>query len=190
LGDRDSSSAGAALHPRLRLFLALRLPEEALDEIEAWQAAELHGELRVVPREHLHVTLAFLGHRPAEELPAIAAALQAAARLEGDFRLRPSRYRETRSVAMVVLDDVGGAATALAGDLQERLEALGIYRREGRPWLPHITVARFRERPRLRPAAPRLRTDVLIPSDAAAYLSQLGPGGARYEVVTTVALGG
>jgi 2'-5' RNA ligase len=91
---------------------------------------------------------------------------------------------------MVVLDDVGGAATALAVDLQERLEELGVYRREGRPWLPHITVARFRERPRLKPVALRLRTDVLIPSDAAAYLSQLGPGGARYEVVTTVALGG
>jgi 2'-5' RNA ligase len=142
------------------------------------------------PAEHLHITLAFLGHRPAAELSAIADALQGAARRDGDYRLRPGRYRETRSVAMVVLDDVGGAATALAVDLQERLEELGVYRREGRPWLPHITVARFRERPRLKPVALRLRTDVLIPSDAAAYLSQLGPGGARYEVVTTVALGG
>jgi 2'-5' RNA ligase len=91
---------------------------------------------------------------------------------------------------MVVLDDVGGAATALAADLQERLEALGVYRRENRPWLPHVTVARFRERPRLRPEPPRLRTDVLIPSDAAAYLSRLEPGGAQYDVVTTAALGG
>ena len=154
------------------------------------RGAELRGDLRVVPRDHLHITLAFLGHRPAGELPAIAKALEAAAGLDGDYRLQPSGYRETRSVGMVVLDDVGGAATALAGDLHERLEALGVYRREGRPWLPHITVARFRERPRLRPAALTLRTDVLIPSDAAAYLSQLGPGGARYEVVTTVALGG
>ncbi len=130
---------------------------------ESWQAAELEGrlrgELRIVPREHLHVTLAFLGHRPAAELPAIVDALRGAARLDGDYRLRPARYRETRSVAMVVLDDVGGGATALAADLQERLEALGVYRREGRPWLPHVTVARFRERPRLRPAPPRLRTE-------------------------------
>ena len=175
---------------RLRLFLALRFPDAVLDEIEAWQAAELRGELRIVPREHLHITLAFLGHRPADELPAIVDALRVAAGLDGDYRLRPDRYRETRSVAMVVLDDVGGAATALAGDLQERLDVLGVYRRENRPWLPHVTVARFRERPRLRPQPLRLRTDVLIPSDAAAYLSQLGPGGARYEVVTTAALGG
>jgi RNA 2',3'-cyclic 3'-phosphodiesterase len=175
---------------RLRLFLALRLPEDALNELVAWRAAELHGPLRIVPRDHLHITLAFLGHRPAGELPSIVDALRAAAALDGDYRLRPARYRETRSVGMVVLDDVGGAATALAGDLQERLEILGVYRRENRPWLPHVTVARFRERPRLVPEPLRLRTDVLIPSDAAAYLSQLGPGGARYEVVTTAALGG
>src|SRR3954451_2009739 len=100
---------------RLRLFLALRLPGDVLDEIESWQAAELEGrlrgELRIVPREHLHVTLAFLGHRPAAELPAIVDALRSAVRLEGDYRLRPAHYRETRSVAMVVLDDLGGAAT-------------------------------------------------------------------------------
>ena len=41
------------------------------------------------------------------------------------------------------------------GDLQERLERLGVYRREGRPWLPHLTVARWRERPRLRPSRRR-----------------------------------
>ena len=66
---------------------------------------------------------------------------------------RPVRYRETRSVGMLVLEDVGGAATALAADLGERLERLGVYRRENRPWLPHITVLRFRERPRLAPPA-------------------------------------
>jgi RNA 2',3'-cyclic 3'-phosphodiesterase len=188
---RDSVAGGE----RLRLFLALRLPGASLDELESWQAAHLRdegrGALRVVPREHLHITLAFLGHRPADELPAIAEALRAAAGgLDGDYRLRPARYRETRSVAMVVLDDVGGAATLLAADLQSRLEALGVYRREDRPWLPHVTVARFRERPRLRLEPPRLRTDVLIPSDAAAYLSRPGAGGARYEVLTTAALGG
>ena len=31
--------------------------------------------------------------------------------------------------------------------LHERLEALGVYEREKRPWLPHLTVLRFREPP-------------------------------------------
>ena len=172
---------------RLRLFLALRVPVDVLDEIERWQGAQLPN-VRVVPRDHLHVTLAFLGHRPAGELEAIVGALREAAAGAGEIRLAPLRYRETRSVGMLVLEDEGGCAAVLANDVQERLERLGVYRREGRPWLPHLTVARWRERPRLRPELPLLGT--FVPSDAAAYLSRLRPSGARYEVLESVALGG
>jgi 2'-5' RNA ligase len=183
-----TSAGSVARDERLRLFLALRLPEDALDEIVAWQAESLHGDLRVVPRENLHVTLAFLGHRPAEELPAIADALRSAAAAARPIELSLERYRETRSVGMLVYADVHGTATALADDLQARLEALGVYRREGRPWLPHVTVARFKRRPGLRP---RLRTGVPIPpSDAAAYLSRPGRAGAEYVVLESMPLGG
>jgi 2'-5' RNA ligase len=168
---------------RLRLFLALRPPGAALDTLAGWQQEHLSG-VRIVPREHLHVTLAFLGHRPAEEVPAILDALRAAAAgVVEPLRLTPVRYRETRSVGMLVLDDEGGRAAALAGDLQERLEALGVYRREARTWLPHLTVARFREPKGLRPPPPNRGTYVLIPSDASAYLSRLRPSGAEYEIL-------
>jgi 2'-5' RNA ligase len=172
---------------RLRLFLALQLPDPVLDAVETWQEERLHG-VRAVPREHLHVTLAFLGHRPAGELDAVLAALrEAAAGSAPGIELAPLRYRETRSVGMVVLADEGGRSTALANDLQLRLERLGVYRREGRPWLPHLTVARFREPAGLRLEPPE--TGTFVPSGAAAYLSRLQPSGARYEVVETVALG-
>jgi 2'-5' RNA ligase len=183
-----TSAASVGGDERLRLFLGLRLPDVVLDEIESWQHASLR-EVRIVPRGHLHVTLAFLGHRPRGELAAVAGELRAAAAdAQDDLRLAPARYRETRSVAMLVLDDVGGGATALAEDLHGRLERLGVYRREDRPWLPHVTVARFRERPRLRLEPPAMGT--FVPSDAAAYLSRLRPGGAQYEVLESVALGG
>jgi 2'-5' RNA ligase len=174
---------------RLRLFLGLRLPEPALDAVEAWQQEHLAGlrGVRPVPRGNLHVTLAFLGLRPAGDLVGIVAALRAAAaEAADDLRLAPARYRETRSVGMLILDDVDGAATALADDVQGRLEALGVYRREARPWLPHVSVARFDVRPRLRLEPPAVGT--LVPSDAAAYLSRLRPGGAQYEVLESVAL--
>src|SRR3954451_23604691 len=139
---------------RLRLFLALRLPDEALDEIVAWQAASLHGELRVVPRENLHLTLAFLGHRPAGELPGIAGALRsAAAAAAGPIELRLEGYRETRSVGMLVYEDIHRTGSALADDLHERLEELGVYRRGGRPRLPHAPGAPVRGR-----AGPGCRT--------------------------------
>ena len=172
---------------RLRLFLALRIPDDVLEEIEGWQRAQL-AAVRTVPREHLHITLAFLGRRPAGDVEAIVGALRAAAGGAGEISLTPVRYRETRSVGMLVLADDGGRAALLAGDIQERLERLGVYRREGRPWLPHLTVARWRERPRLQLEPPSVRT--FVPSDAAAYLSRLHPGGARYEVLESVALGG
>ena len=173
---------------RLRLFLALRLPDEVLDAVARWQAEHVRG-VRAVPRDHLHVTLAFLGSRPAGELDGILEALREAAALAApDLRLAPSRYRETRSVAMLVLDDEDGRAGAFAADLQERLERLGVYRREARPWLAHLTVARFRERPGLRLEPPGMGT--FVPSDAAAYLSRLRPNGAQYEVLESVALGG
>ena len=182
-----SPAASVSGDERLRLFLALRVPDDIVQEIERWQRKHLLG-VRLVPREHLHVTLAFLGHRPAGELAAIVGALRDAAAGAGEIRLMPVRYRETRGVGMLVLEDESGRAAALAGDVQERLERLGTYRREGRPWLPHITVARWRERPRLRPESPPRRT--FVPSDAAAYLSRLHPEGARYEVLESVALGG
>ena len=89
---------------------------------------------------------------------------------------------------MLTFEDEGGAATALAERLQEALEQLGVYRREARPWLPHVTVLRFRERPRLRPELPELGD--VVPSGAAVFMSRLRPGGAEYESVETVALGG
>ena len=172
---------------RLRLFCALCLPEETVGSLVRWQERELRGGRLVVPA-NLHLTLAFLGSRPSVEVPAIADVLREAAAGAGGLQLRVGGYRETRSVGMLTFEDEGGAATAVAERLQEGLEELGVYRREGRPWLPHVTVLRFRERPRLRPELPELGE--VSPSDAAVFISRLRRGGAEYESVETVALGG
>jgi 2'-5' RNA ligase len=135
-----------------------------------------------------HLTLAFLGHRPRAEVEGTARALRDAVLAGRTPVLTPARYRETRSVGMLVLHDEGGHATALAVDLQRRLKALGVYEPERRPWLPHVTVLRFREPPRLRPALPDLGE--FSPSEAAVYHSVLRPGGAQYEILESFALGG
>jgi 2'-5' RNA ligase len=174
---------------RIRLFCGLQLSDETVACLGAWQAEHLAGGGgRVVPAENLHVTLAFLGHRPAAEAAAIAQELREASAGAGEIRLRPVRYRETRSVGMVVLEDEGGAATALAEDVQERLERLGVYRREQRRWLPHVTVQRFRERAGLSPEPPNRCSIHVVRS--ALYRSTPGPQGARYDAVETAALGG
>src|SRR5438552_9903727 len=182
--------ASVEVDERLRLFLALLLPAATLDAIVSW-----HGEalavvrvVRVVARENLHISLAFLDHRPSAELEPIAGALREAAAGAEPARLSLRGYRETRSVGMLTFDDEDGRAAALAADLHARLEALGVYEPERRRWLPHVTVSRFRERPRLQPALPEL--EPFVPSDAAAYLSRLRPGGAQYEVLESMRVGG
>ena len=174
---------------RLRLFCALRLPAATVEELSRWQAEAFSGAggLRVLGCEQLHVTLAFLGSRPAGELDAIAAELRAAALGAEAATLTVKGYRETRSVGMLVLEDEDGRAASLAVDLHERLERLGVYERERRAWLPHLTVIRFRERPRLRPSLPELGP--FSPSDAAVYMSTLRPSGAQYSVLESVGVG-
>lgn len=174
---------------RLRLFCGLRLPDETVEELSRWQAQAFGeaGGVRVLGREQLHVTLAFLGSRPAGELEAIATELRAAALAAEPATLTVKGYRETRSVGMLVLDDEGGRATSLAVELHERLERLGVYERERREWLPHLTVIRFRERPRLKPSLPELGP--FVTSEAAVYMSVLRPSGAQYSVLESVGVG-
>ena len=172
---------------RLRLFCALRLPDEIGGAVVGWQRAHLRDG-RIVPPEHLHLTLAFLGSRPLGDVASIARELRAAAASAGRICFEPVRYRETRSVGMLVLDDEDGASGALARDLHERLRRLGVYEPEKRPWLPHITVLRFKRAPRLAPPLPDLGR--FSPSDAALYHSVLRSTGAQYEALETAALGG
>ena len=144
--------------------------------------------VRVVPVENLHVTIAFLGSRPADEVEAVAGALRESVQGVARPVLTPIRYRETRSVGMLVLDDEERRATRIAEDAHGRLDRLGVYEPESRRWLPHVTVVRFRERPRLEPSIPDLGPVTM--SDAAVYMSRLRPDGAQYEVLESVPLGG
>ena len=88
---------------------------------------------------------------------------------------------------MLVLADLGGEATGLAGRLHARLEALGVYRPESRPWLAarHACSASASGRgstPRCRRREHSFRPMRLL------YLSRLHPTGARYEVLERVSL--
>jgi 2'-5' RNA ligase len=181
------SSGSVGSDGTVRLFLALVLPDGVLDVLARWKDERLRGG-RLLPRENLHVTLAFLGRQAPEGVDAAVTALRGAAAASKPFPLAPAFWRETRSVGMVVLADETGEAGRLADDLHRRLEEAGVYRRETRPWLPHVTLLRFKERPRLQPPLPE--TGTFVPSDAAAFLSHLHPSGARYEVLESTALGG
>jgi len=184
----ERASLGARERPRL--FVALPLPTDAVRPLAAWQGRELADtrDVRVVPPENLHVTIAFLGARPAAAVDGILGAVRGAADGMRAPTLTPVRYRETRSVGMLVFEDEERRAGALAERVFTRLEEVGVYEREQRKWLPHLTVLRFRRAPRLAPPLPDLGQ--VSPSELALYHSVLRPGGAQYEIVESVALGG
>jgi len=157
-----------------------------------WQGDHLAAtgrDLRIVPAENLHVTLAFLGSTPATRAGDVVDALREACAGAKRPVFAAQRYRETMSVAMIALTDEGGRGEAVAERLFDFLEARELYEREQRKWLAHVTVARFRRsRPRLSPSVPDLGE--VAPSDAAVMISRLRPGGAQYEVFESVSLGG
>lgn len=175
---------------RLRLFLAFPLPAETHERLVAWQTKAFAGvaDIRVVSPQNLHVTLVFLGSRARSELEAIDAELRAAAEVAAPPVLEALRYRETGSVGMVVLGDEDGVAASLQADLSARLDRIGVYRPETRAWTPHVTVVRFRRRPRLRLDPPELGR--VSPSEVGSYTSRLRRDGAQYEIRATVPLGG
>jgi 2'-5' RNA ligase len=169
---------------RIRLFVALEVPEDVADELRRWGERHLDRGRRV---GSFHITLAFLGARSRSDVGSIGDVLRREAAAAEPFVLVPVRYRETGSVGMLVLGDPSGLAASFADRVQQGLEDLGVYERERRPWLPHVTVLRFRERPRLGPPLPEIAP--FAPSGAAALLSRLHPSGARYEVLESCSLG-
>jgi 2'-5' RNA ligase len=185
-----SSPGSVDRDERLRLFLALRLPDDVVATIAEWQAglfqdSEPRG--RLVPAGNLHVTLAFLGSRPAGELSTILRVLEEAVRDATAPSFEVVRWRERRAAGMLELrDSTGTTAARLAGRVQAELADLGLYRLENRDWLPHVTVLRYRDPPRLSPQLPELGS--VVPSEAAAYLSRLHPSGAVYEVLESFPL--
>ncbi len=170
----------------LRLFVALDLPEAARAALAAFRDEAADPAVwRPVPDVSLHVTLAFLGHRPDEHAGAVAGVLDGLAdhpaptlSLDGALLLPPRRAR----VLSVALEDAGGALGRLQADVSEALAGAGLYEPEARPFRPHVTVARLRSGAR----APRAIAASPGPLAFAAgavvlYRSRLGRGGAAYE---------
>jgi 2'-5' RNA ligase len=197
------------LSERLRLFVALSLPELALDALRAWQRVVLarRSELRAVDGASLHATLCFLGSRPADDVQRIAAiCLTLAGSGAARLRVTGSLWLPARrpSVLAVALEDLDGTLARAQSALSAALVAEGLYRPESRPYLAHVTVARVRSRGSVRGGGPargaepsRSRGFELPPPPALTfeadtvtlYRSRLERAGASYEALVRVSMG-
>ena len=107
-------TAGGVESERLRLFVALDLPEQVREALLSWRSDVLREiqQLRPVVREALHATLCFLGTRPMASLADGALASAAG--------LRPA------AVAMTVPVVAAAAAMAVLRARVARLRQVGI----------------------------------------------------------------
>jgi RNA 2',3'-cyclic 3'-phosphodiesterase len=134
--------------PRLRAFVALELPAPLRERIEGWGDVELADPaLRRVPREHLHVTLVFLGWQAEKDVARIAEILQGCAadaplmQLLRDPVARPPRGKRPNFFALEVSSP---GAVLLQDELASSLQKARFYEPEKRPFWPHVTLARAR----------------------------------------------
>ena len=145
----------------LRLFVAGDLPGETRRAVEAWQRNALEGREGLRLNHALHITLAFLGNVPKARLPELTEALS-------QVRVRPCAVtvaepvflpvRGAKRVVVLPLVERDGELARLQAATAAALSGTGLFAAEGRPWLPHLTVARFR-----RPGQPFSLQNVTIP---------------------------
>lgn len=130
----------------LRTFIAA--PIEATPVLRDWvtRLQAFEGSVRCTNLDQLHVTLKFLSATPADRVPAILKSLALCAESERASPIRiqslgtfpgPGQPRVLwaglRSVEPLV---------RLASDLESRIAAIG-FPPEGRPFVPHLTLARL-----------------------------------------------
>jgi 2'-5' RNA ligase len=189
-------------NPRARLFVALDLPGELREGVAAWGSEALADPaLRPVAPESLHVTLAFLGQRPEEEVEAIAEVVRERVGPAPWVELLDPEQRPPRGRArLFALPALSPGAEALQAGVARGLTEAGFYEPERRPFWPHVTVARVRPEGRgsRRPAVvenppgklPEGMSEARICRRMTLYRSELQSTGARYVPLAQVQLPG
>jgi RNA 2',3'-cyclic 3'-phosphodiesterase len=142
----------------VRLFVALEPPAAVREALAGWARAAVgeDPQLRLVAADALHLTLAFLGERPAEDVtrlaPALARALSGAAPPRDAHALGPLWLAPRRPHVLTVgIADPSGRLAALQARVAGACaDAVG-WEPEARAFRPHVTVARVRRNERTRP---------------------------------------
>jgi RNA 2',3'-cyclic 3'-phosphodiesterase len=182
--------------PRVRLFVALELPEDMVEALSRWSREAL-GEVRgarVLRPGSLHVTLVFLGYQAERDVERIAqVSFEGGA---GEFELAPEDVvpvpRSRPRLFALSLADRDEALVRWQGALSERLHAARFYEPEKRPFWPHVTLARVKRDARVGRGfePPELPPELTRPFRAGRvtlYRSTLQRSGAVYEALASIA---
>jgi RNA 2',3'-cyclic 3'-phosphodiesterase len=133
----------------MRLFVALDVPEETRDALEALiaQLSRKCPSARWVRRESMHITLKFIGHTGEENLAAIQEALaesHSSSPVEMHFHGLGFFPNERRPRVFWCGVEASPNAAQLAVEMDRAFTRIGV-EPEKRPFTPHLTLARFKE---------------------------------------------
>jgi len=184
----------------LRLFLAINLPDGTKREIAEATAAlrECAPELTWVRDSQLHLTIKFLGEQPAERANELHAAITAVAARHRELTMSLAgfgafpNFRRARVVWMGVAQEP--RLELLHHDVEVACDQLGV-EMEGRPFRPHLTLARVKgnqpeERMRMLARAAKRNdyaTDVVVRS-IDLMESDLTANGAKHTLLASAPL--
>jgi 2'-5' RNA ligase len=177
----------------IRAFLALDHPAEIdrrLAQVQQSLRRSLHGEIRWVRPEGIHLTLKFLGDIPEADVARTAAAVERAVRGVAPFELAvggPGVFPDPRRPRVLWLGLTGDIARLVLfqKQLDRALEEIG-FAGEERPFRPHLTLARIKAPQGLAGLAAmieRREAEAAVRYVAAGlslYRSELTPAGAVY----------
>jgi 2'-5' RNA ligase len=187
----------------MRLFIALDLTDAIRDRIRLFMdgVRNFAPDIRWVRPESLHITLKFIGEKPAEAADQIKTALSA---IEADsVRLKVQGYgffptQKSPRVFWIGID-AGEQLSNLAKAVDDATAALGIPR-EDHPFTPHLTLARagsgaprrekgdgpnrnFQRLQEKLSALPSPEFGTMTANEFFLFESELGRGGSRYTKI-------
>ena len=150
----------------MRLFLAIELPREVKEHLQSIQRTlEPNLDRAAMTREHaLHITLKFLGEADPSQLEPIRHSLAAVSGGAVEMTATHAECFPERGPVRIIAAAFGGDVKrlrALHGAVEQRCMFLG-FRREDRPFRPHVTLARAR--PILPPSTRKLVSELTAPA--------------------------
>jgi 2'-5' RNA ligase len=173
----------------MRLFVGIPLADAVIDELSqiSMQLRSSSDGLRWTARESWHITLEFLGNTSPEQYEGVVARLRKLHQRPVPIRLGELGFFDRSGVFFA-----GVKVSPELESLQKRVAeaaALCGFASESRPYHPHITLARSKERGRqhgvveLKARIRRPPTFTgFVAGEFLLYESFLGAGGSRYEI--------
>lgn len=186
----------------IRTFIAIELPQAVHQGLDNFcrELKRSRAQVSWVRPENIHLTLKFLGDVAPEQLNPIQEALEKAAAETAPFRLQAAGCGAFPSLKQMHIVWVGVRGdheplNALQKQIESALAPMG-FKREDRPFKPHLTIGRVKGRQGTRALQENLmanqafETETFDVAEVVLYKSDLRPEGARYTPLFRAALAG